>query len=155
MARTTMSKHAPGEPDWRLPVPDTWSRAATITVPLLAINGDLDSADHIGMAERLARTVAHGHATTIKGAAHYPNMERPDAFCQSLTDFLRTLATPPDSNPPAAPQSPTSSATAAYQNGPDRPAGFPADVCVTMRAPLVPVSRLSSTSPRAAGISPP
>jgi len=64
------------------------------------------------MARRLARTVAHGHATTIQGAARYPNIERPDAFCQSLTDFLRTLATPPGSNPLAASQPPASSATA-------------------------------------------
>ncbi|HEY4024357.1 MAG TPA: alpha/beta hydrolase [Pseudonocardiaceae bacterium] len=96
MARRTMTKHTSGERNWLVPVPDTWGRAAKITVPLLAINGDLDSADHIGMAEQLARTVAHGHATTIKGTAHYPNMERPDAFRRILTGFLRTLPAPPD-----------------------------------------------------------
>lgn len=94
MARRTMSKHASGEPDWRIPVPDTWKRAAAITVPVLAINGDLDSPDHIGMAGRLARTVARGRATTVTGTAHYPNMERPGAFCQALTDFLHTLPAP-------------------------------------------------------------
>ena len=95
MARRTMAKHTADEPDWRIPVPDTWKRAATITVPLLAINGDLDSADHIAMAGRLARTVACGQATTIPGTAHYPNMERPGAFCRALTDFLLTLPAPP------------------------------------------------------------
>jgi pimeloyl-ACP methyl ester carboxylesterase len=94
MARRTMSKHSHGEPDWLNPVPDTWRRAADITVPVLAINGALDSADHIAMAERLARTVAHGHATTIEGAAHYPNMEQPDAYQHALTGFLRTLPAP-------------------------------------------------------------
>ena len=91
MARRTMTKHTRGETDWRIPVTDTWKRAAAITAPLLAINGDLDSADHIGMAERLARTVAHGHATTVEGAAHYPSMERPDAYHQALIGFLSTL----------------------------------------------------------------
>jgi pimeloyl-ACP methyl ester carboxylesterase len=91
MARRTMAKHTAGEPDWRIPVPDTWKRAATITVPLLAINGGLDSPDHIAMAGRLARTVARGNATTITGTAHYPNMERPGAFCQTLTRFLGTF----------------------------------------------------------------
>jgi len=91
MARRTMTKHTRGEPDWRIPVTDTWKRAATITAPLLAINGDLDSADHIGMAGRLARTVVRGHASTIEGTAHYPSMERPEAYRQALIGFLRTL----------------------------------------------------------------
>jgi pimeloyl-ACP methyl ester carboxylesterase len=89
MARRTMAKHTRGEPDLHVPVPDTWKRAAEITVPLLAINGGLDATDHIGMAERLARIVAHGHAITINDAAHYPNMEQPDAYSQTLLDFLR------------------------------------------------------------------
>ena len=80
-----------GEPDWQIPVEDTWNRAATIAVPVLALNGDLDAADHIGMAERLARTVADGRATMIAGAAHYPSMERLDAYNDALVGFLRAL----------------------------------------------------------------
>jgi pimeloyl-ACP methyl ester carboxylesterase len=91
MARRTMTKHTGGEPDWLVPVPDTWARAGKITVPLLAVNGGLDAADHIGMAERLAGTVVHGRATTIEGTAHYPPMERPGAFNEILTEFLRAL----------------------------------------------------------------
>ena len=71
---------------------------------MLAVNGGLDAADHIAMAERLARTVADGNVTTIEGTAHYPNMERPGAFNQALTGFLATL-------PAAAPRA-TSSGTA-------------------------------------------
>jgi pimeloyl-ACP methyl ester carboxylesterase len=103
MARHTVAKHTAGEPDWLLPVRETWTRAARITVPVLAINGSLDAADHIAMAERLARTVADGNVTTIEGTAHYPNMERPGAFNQALTGFLATLS-------PATPRA-TSSAT--------------------------------------------
>lgn len=91
MTTATMSKHAAGEPNMLVPVRDAWARAATIEVPVLAINGALDSPDHIGMAERLIRTVAGGHAISIEGTAHYPNMERPDVFHQILTDFLNAV----------------------------------------------------------------
>lgn len=97
MARRTMAKHTTDEPNWLLSVPRTWERAAKITAPLLAVNGKLDATDHIAMAERLARTVAHGSITTINGTAHYPNMEQPQAYNAALTAFLSTLA--PDSGP--------------------------------------------------------
>ena len=91
MATATMSKHTVGEPDYLVPVPDTWERAAAIGVPVLAVHGALDSPDHIGMADRLIHTVAHGHATSIDGCGHYPNMERPDTYNKILTNFLDTL----------------------------------------------------------------
>lgn len=95
MARRTMAKHAAGEPNWLVPVPRTWERAANITAPLLAINGNLDASDHIAMAERLARAVAHGSVTIINGTAHYPNMEQPQAYNAALTGFLSILAAHP------------------------------------------------------------
>lgn len=91
MTRSTLSKHTTDEPDLRIPVRDTWNRAAKIDVPVLAINGAIDSPDHIGMAERLTHTVTSGDAISIDGTAHYPNMERPEAFNKALEDFLRTL----------------------------------------------------------------
>ncbi|GAA3413374.1 alpha/beta hydrolase [Streptosporangium vulgare] len=86
-----MGKHTSGEPDWLVPVRDTWERAAGIGVPVLAVHGAADSPDHIGMAERLAGTVADGRTVSVDGAAHYPNMEHPGVFDEILTDFLRTL----------------------------------------------------------------
>ncbi|MEU7433913.1 alpha/beta hydrolase [Streptomyces sioyaensis] len=91
MTRRTLSKHTAGEPNLLTPVRDTWNRIANIDVPVLAINGAIDSPDHIGMAERLTRTVADGRALSIDGAAHYPNMERPDAFNEALEGFLCTV----------------------------------------------------------------
>jgi pimeloyl-ACP methyl ester carboxylesterase len=91
MTRETMSKHTRGEVNRLVPVRDTWERIAKIDVPVLAVTGALDSPDHIAMAERLARTVAHGRTTSIDGTAHYPHMERPDVFNEILEDFLRTL----------------------------------------------------------------
>jgi hypothetical protein len=52
-----MSKHLVDEPNWLVPVPDTWARIAKLDAPVLAVNGEIDSSDHIGMAERLAATV--------------------------------------------------------------------------------------------------
>ena len=91
MARQTMSKHTADEPDPLVPVRDTWGRAAKIDVPVLAVNGALDSPDHLDMAERLTGNVADGRSISIDGCAHYPNMERPDVFNEILGDFLRTL----------------------------------------------------------------
>jgi hypothetical protein len=44
MARHTVAKHAAGERDWQVPVADTLTRAASITVPVLAINGETTAA---------------------------------------------------------------------------------------------------------------
>lgn len=91
MTRDTMSKHHPGEPNHLTAVRDTWERLPQINVPVLAVNGAIDSPDHLGMAERLTGLVPHGRTISIEGTAHYPNMERPDAFNKLLGDFLRTL----------------------------------------------------------------
>ncbi|MFG2289506.1 alpha/beta fold hydrolase [Streptomyces sp. NPDC048595] len=92
MLTRTVAKHTSTEPVRLVPVPDTWTRSAEITVPVLALNGGIDADDLIGMAERLVDTVANGRTATIEGAAHYPNMERPDAFNEILGEFLSALS---------------------------------------------------------------
>ncbi len=87
----TMSKHTLGEPNWLRPVPDTWDRMPSIGVPVLAVHGALDSPDHIAMAQRVADAVRDGRAVTVEGAAHYPNVERPDAYTKLLTAFLAEI----------------------------------------------------------------
>lgn len=91
ITRTTMSKHTAGEPDWSVPVPDTWARAAGIAVPVLVVHGGLDSPDHIAMADRLAGAVRDARTVTLDGTAHYPNVERPEAYNAAVLDFLRSL----------------------------------------------------------------
>ncbi|WP_079194266.1 alpha/beta fold hydrolase [Streptomyces sp. CB02923] len=91
MTRGTLSKHSSGEPSPILPVRDPWERVAAIEVPVLAINGGIDSPDHIGMAERLVRTVGNGRAASVDGTAHYPNLERPDEFNEILEGFLEAV----------------------------------------------------------------
>ncbi|MGP4109510.1 alpha/beta fold hydrolase [Streptomyces sp. 4N509B] len=91
MAGRTIAKHEAGTPDHVLPVTDTWRRAAALDVPVLAINGALDSPDHLSNAERLARTVRRGGVALVEDTAHYPPMEDPAAFNALLDDFLRGL----------------------------------------------------------------
>ncbi|MFJ7909235.1 alpha/beta fold hydrolase [Kitasatospora sp. NPDC096204] len=91
MTRNTVAKHTPDEPQYLVPVTDTWKRLTGITVPLLAINGGIDSVDHIGLAERVVRTVVDGRAVIVEDTGHYPNMERPEEFNAHLLGFLRAL----------------------------------------------------------------
>ncbi|MEU8890633.1 alpha/beta hydrolase [Streptomyces sp. NPDC048442] len=91
ISKHTLSQHTGTEPDHRVPVTDTWARAAKIGVPVLAINGSVDGPDNHKMAERLIRTVPDGRLRLVEGTAHYPNMERPDVFDAYLLEFLRTL----------------------------------------------------------------
>ncbi|MFZ3554442.1 alpha/beta fold hydrolase [Streptomyces sp. BH055] len=91
MTWSTMSKHTAEEPDWSVPVEDTWARAAELTIPVRAINGALDSPDHTGMAERLTGSVADGRAVSVPRTAHYPNMEDPGAFNEALADALHSM----------------------------------------------------------------
>ncbi|NRQ33368.1 alpha/beta hydrolase [Nonomuraea sp. NN258] len=91
ITENTMAKHTKDEPNHLVQVTRTWERAAGIEVPVLAINGAVDSPDHLAMAERLVATVRDGRAVSIDGTAHYPNLERPDVFTEILEDFLATL----------------------------------------------------------------
>ncbi|MFF4756189.1 alpha/beta fold hydrolase [Streptomyces sp. NPDC002514] len=92
MASRTISKHTAGDPDHRVPVSQTWRRAASIDVPVLAINGALDVSDHIAMADRLVHAVPDGRAVSVENTAHFPNMEEPTEFNTLLAGFLETLS---------------------------------------------------------------
>ncbi|MGW0578185.1 alpha/beta fold hydrolase [Streptomyces sp. NPDC002920] len=91
MALHTVAKHAPGEKNWHVPVTDTWPRLPKVEVPVLTVNGALDTADVLAAAQRLADTVRHGRSVLIEGTGHYPNMEKPEEFTAAVTDFLRIL----------------------------------------------------------------
>ncbi|WP_460071682.1 alpha/beta fold hydrolase [Streptomyces sp. YKOK-I1] len=91
MAVRTLSKHTPGEKDWLEPVTDTWSRVPEIDVPLLTLNGALDTPDVIASAQRLADEVRHGRAELIDGTGHYLNMEKPAEFTAAIRTFLKSL----------------------------------------------------------------
>jgi pimeloyl-ACP methyl ester carboxylesterase len=91
MALHTIAKHTPGERNWHVPMADTWARVPKIDVPVLMVNGALDSPDLLADAEKFARTVPDGRSVLIEDTSHYPNMEKPEQFDEILLDFLRTL----------------------------------------------------------------
>ncbi|MGW2517939.1 alpha/beta fold hydrolase [Streptomyces sp. NPDC001617] len=91
MALHTIAKHTPGERNWHVPMTDPRPRAPKIDVPVLTVNGALDSPDLIADAERFARTVPNGRSVLVEGTSHYPNMESPEEFNALLLDFLHAL----------------------------------------------------------------
>ncbi|MGC0379176.1 pimeloyl-ACP methyl ester carboxylesterase [Streptomyces sp. SAI-229] len=91
MALGTLAKHTPDEEGHHVPMTDTWARVPKIDVPVLTVNGALDAPDLIAEAERFARTVRDGRSVIVDGAAHYPNLERPEELNKILLDFLGSL----------------------------------------------------------------
>jgi pimeloyl-ACP methyl ester carboxylesterase len=93
MARDTVLRHvvrADGitPPPELLPVERGWERLAELAVPVLAIAGALDAADHVGLTRRTARTAPRGRFVSLDGAAHYPNLERPREWDAVVAEFL-------------------------------------------------------------------
>ncbi|MFF4715350.1 alpha/beta fold hydrolase [Streptomyces eurythermus] len=91
MGLATLRKHTPDEPDHSVRVTRTWERVPDIRVPVIAINGALDSPDHHAMTARLTSLVPDGRRVIVPDAAHYPNMQNPDAFNAELAAFLDRL----------------------------------------------------------------
>ena len=99
MARDTLAQHLrlgsdglPLPPVPPIPVTETWKRLGEITVPVLTVSGALDGDDHRAMGERLARSVGGpARHVEIPGAAHYPNLEAPDAFNDAVAELLDVL----------------------------------------------------------------
>jgi pimeloyl-ACP methyl ester carboxylesterase len=101
MVRHTLTAHvlpvvARGEqPLTPTPVVDVNRRRRQIDVPVLAINGALDAADHLRFARELVATVPRGCEVLVPDTAHYPNTEAPAAFNDALRTFLAELDTRP------------------------------------------------------------
>jgi pimeloyl-ACP methyl ester carboxylesterase len=99
MARDTLAGHLRLGPDGLplppvppTPVTGTWDRLGSIAVPVLAVSGALDGDDHRAMGERLAGSVGGpARHVEIPGAAHYPNLEAPEAFNEQVLRLLDAL----------------------------------------------------------------
>ena len=95
MAWHTLKEHVvvgpdgiPVQPARPTGVSDTWARLLRVAAPVLAVVGAVDGDDHQKMAERLAALVPQGELAVVEASAHYPNLERPEAFNQLVRDFL-------------------------------------------------------------------
>ena len=68
--------------------PPAAGRLGALGVPTLVIVGDLDTSATQQMAKALAAGIGGAQQTVISGAAHLPNMERPEEFNALVLDFL-------------------------------------------------------------------
>jgi 3-oxoadipate enol-lactonase len=71
----------------RLEPPES-ERLGEVGVPTLVLTGDEDVGDIHTIADRLAGGIPGAERATIAGAAHLPNLERPDEFDCIVLDFL-------------------------------------------------------------------
>ncbi|WP_026909519.1 alpha/beta fold hydrolase [Patulibacter minatonensis] len=75
-------------------LPGAIDRLAEIDVPVRSIDGELDAADHLRLPREVTTAVTDGASTTVPDSAHYPNLERPDHFNETLLAF--GLSTAPE-----------------------------------------------------------
>lgn len=95
MITETLAVHvAPGPGPAPTPVADAPDRIGTVAVPLLGVVGTLDVPDHLRMVRELVDGVPGAEYAEIEGAAHLPNLERPDAFDALLRGFLARCTAP-------------------------------------------------------------
>lgn len=64
-------------------------RLDEVRVPTLVVVGDLDTPQTLEAAGALARGVGGARLEVVEGAAHLPNMERPEEFNRLVTEFLQ------------------------------------------------------------------
>ena len=72
--------------------PPAIERLGEIRVPALILVGELDLPDVFDAADRLEIGIAEARRVVMKGTAHVPNMEQPEAFNRIVLDFLRDVA---------------------------------------------------------------
>lgn len=68
--------------------PPASQRLGDVAVPTLVVTGDEDVTDIIRIGDRLAREIPGAARATIGGAAHLPNLERPEEFNRVVLGFL-------------------------------------------------------------------
>ena len=131
MALHTIAKHTPGERNWHVPMTDTWARVPKIDVPVLTVNGALDSPDLLADAERFAGTARDGRSVLWRalGTSRTWRSPRSSTPCSwsSCADPLngaglscRPAATAPPS-PATAPPSPAVPPRSRRSGGPPAP----------------------------------
>ncbi len=68
--------------------PPASARLGEVRAPTLVVTGEEDVADIHGIADRLVAEISEATRATIPGAAHLPNLERPDEFDRIVLGFL-------------------------------------------------------------------
>jgi pimeloyl-ACP methyl ester carboxylesterase len=71
--------------------PPAFERLDSLTLPLLAIAGDLDDPNVQTIADLLSVSVSNAKKVILSGTAHLPNLERPEEFNRVVAEFLGGL----------------------------------------------------------------
>ncbi len=73
--------------------PPAVARLHELTAPTLVMVGEWDDVSIATLGELLATSIAGAQKVIIPGAAHLPNMEKPEEFNQSVLAFLQRRST--------------------------------------------------------------
>ena len=71
--------------------PTAISRLAELQCPVLVVDSDLDHPEVRQASELMVEDIPNATYVTIEGAAHLPNIEKPDAFNRAVLSFLNGL----------------------------------------------------------------
>jgi 3-oxoadipate enol-lactonase len=70
--------------------PPSSGRLGEVVQPTLVVVGDVDQPDMMAIGEHLAASIAGARLAVMRGVAHLPPMEAPDAFVDLVTGFLES-----------------------------------------------------------------
>lgn len=91
MMRGTSPEGAAAALRGRAERPDYLDSLSRATVPALVVVGEEDEYTPVAVAERMHSTIPGSTLAVIPGAAHLPNLERPEEFTDAVQKFLATL----------------------------------------------------------------
>lgn len=92
MMRSTSPEGAAAALRGRAERPDYRESLAQLAVPALVVVGTDDTYTPVAVAESMAEGIPDATLVVIEGAAHMPNLERPDDFNAALRTFLDSVA---------------------------------------------------------------
>jgi pimeloyl-ACP methyl ester carboxylesterase len=92
----TWPQFSPGFPGERWPERASLDHVAEIQAPVLFIVGEHDQRIFHRAADMCLTRLGDARKVVIQGAAHFANMDRPEAFNQAVLDFLRSDNIPTD-----------------------------------------------------------
>jgi len=70
---------------------DFYTTTAALRLPALVVAGDHDGSTPPDLVRELAELIPGAQYHLIRGAGHLPCVEKPDAFADCLTEFLRDI----------------------------------------------------------------
>lgn len=72
--------------------PDPRSRLEEVAVPTLVLSGELDYPDFLQAAESIVSKIPDAQQLFCKNSAHFPSIDSPDEFYETITNFLNKSA---------------------------------------------------------------